>query len=317
MSVKEEFFYNSRDMKTKIHAVKWIPEGEIKAVLQIAHGMDEYIERYEEFAGFMADNGFLVVGNDHLGHGKTAKTDEDFGYFCERDADMVIVRDVHRLKKKIQEEHPTKPYFLLGHSMGSFIVRKYMTLYGSGISGILLLGTGNRKMSDVNTGIMACKVISMFKGEKYRSEFVKKNSFKGYNSRYQQVRTPNDWLTRDEAVVDKYNSDKMCSFTFTCNAYLTVFKIIKYINKKENLDRIPKKLPVFIASGMEDPVGGYGREVEQVYNMLKETGISDVVMKLYPNDRHELLNELDKQEVYNDIKQWLDKKVENLTEIKE
>lgn len=310
MISKEEFYYNSRDMESKIHAIKWIPEGEIKAVLQIAHGMVEYIDRYDDFARFMAGQGFLVVGNDHLGHGKSVKTDDDYGYFCKKDADTVVIRDIHRLKKMTQSENPGKPYFLLGHSMGSFFTRKYMTIYGTGVDGILILGTGNKKMSDVSLGLWVANLLSKIKGDRYRSEFIKNLSFKGYNSHFKPNRTENDWLTRDEKIVDAYNAEKMCQFTFTCNAYATLFKILKYINNDFNTDKIPKNLPIYMAAGEEDPVGGYGKEVKMVYDNFKGIGIEDVTLNMYPEDRHEIINEIDRDKVYRDILKWLNLKIE-------
>lgn len=315
MVSKEEFYYNSRDMESKLHAVKWIPEGEIKAVLQLAHGMVEYIDRYDNFARFMAEQGFLVVGNDHLGHGKSVKTDEDYGYFCKKDPETVVIRDIHRLKKITQEENPGKPYFLLGHSMGSFFIRKYMTIYGTGVDGILLLGTGNRKQSDITLGLWVSAILSKIRGDRYRSEFIKNVSFKGYNSHYDNVRTENDWLSRDTNIVDAYNAEKMCQFTFTCNAYNTFFKIMKYDFDNSNLEKIPKDLPIYMAAGEEDPVGGYGKEVKLAYENFKAAGIKDITLKLYPQDRHEILNELDKNVVYKDILNWLNNKIEEKSQI--
>lgn len=309
MITKEEFYYDSRDRETKIHAVKWIPENKPKAILQISHGMVEFIDRYDEFARFLAERDIMVVGNDHLGHGDSVKSKADFGYFCKNDPDTVVVRDVHRLKKLTQEQNPGIPYFILGHSMGSFILRKYIAVYGSGIDGALIVGTGNQSMMLVNAGIFIVKFLKAFKGERYRGELVKKISFKGYNSHFEPKRTENDWLTRDEKIVDFYNGDERCQFTFTLNAYGGMFNIIKYVNNEGNLKKIPVKLPVIFLAGKEDPVGDYGKGVTAVYERFKALGLEDLSIKLYDNDRHEILNELDRDNIYNDIYNWLDSKL--------
>jgi alpha-beta hydrolase superfamily lysophospholipase len=309
MILKEEFYYDSRDKETKIHAIKWIPDEKPNAILQISHGMVEYIDRYDDFARFLAERGILVVGNDHLGHGNSIKSKQDYGYFCEKDGNTVVVRDMHRLKKITQEENPGVPFFLLGHSMGSFLTRQYLTIYGKGVDGAIIVGTGEQPDSVLNFGMVFIKIIKTFKGWRYRSNFVKNISFKGYNSHFEPKRSEIDWLTRDEKIVDFYAKEERCQFIFSLNAYYNMFLGIKYLNRDNNLKMMPHSLPILFVSGKEDPVGGYGKLVEKVYEKFREIGMEDVAIKLYEDDRHEILNELDKEIIYDDIYEWMKEKL--------
>ncbi len=305
---KEEFYFDSRDNSSKIHAVRWTPDSEnVVAVVQIVHGMAEYAERYEEFARFLTERNFVVTGEDHLGHGKSVREGELQGFFCEQDPATVVVRDVHRLKKVTQEMYPGVPYFLLGHSMGSFIVRNYICKYGTGIDGALILGTGMQSDALLAAAKAAAALEGTFKGLKHVSRFIDKAAFGSYNKHIKDAKTDFDWLSRDEEKVAEYIADKDCGFVFTVNGFKTSFELISRSKKKENLDNIPKDLPVFMASGDEDPVGNYGKGVKKAYQALVDAGLENIEMKLYPEDRHELLNELDRQQVMEDIGDWLSK----------
>lgn len=305
---KEEFYFDSRDNSSKIHAVRWTPDSEnVVAVVQIVHGMAEYAERYEEFAKFLTERNFVVTGEDHLGHGKSVREGELQGYFCEQDPATVVVRDVHRLKKMTQEMYPGVPYFLLGHSMGSFIVRNYICKYGTGIDGTLILGTGMQPDALLAASKAVAAIEGAFRGLKHVSRFIDKAAFGSYNKHIKDAKTDFDWLSRDEKKVADYIADKDCGFVFTVNGFKTLFELISRCKKKENLDNIPKNLPVFMASGDEDPVGDYGKGVKKAYQLFVDTGLKDVEMKLYPEDRHELLNELDRGQVMEDIGDWLAK----------
>lgn len=307
---KEEFYYDSRSGADKIHAVRYLPDDEtVKGVVQIVHGMAEYVERYEEFAEYMTARGFVVVGNDHLGHGKSVAEDGTYGYFCEQDPATVVVRDVHRLKKKTQQLYPGVPYLLLGHSMGSFIVRNYICRYGTGIDGAIIMGTGMQPAAIIKVSKMLAAVQKIFKGPKHISEFIHKCAFGSYNDKIENCRTSADWLTKDEGIVDKYVADPLCGFTFTVNGFATLFELIDRLYDKKNLEKIPKDLPLFMVSGDMDPVGDYGAGVKKAYQSLKDVGLKDVEIRLYENDRHELLNETDRKLVMEDIASWIEKKV--------
>lgn len=312
MSEKKDFPFLSRDGINTCHACSWEPEdGNVRAVLQIVHGMQEYVERYDAFAEFLASSGFLVVGEDHLGHGHTAATEKDLGFFTKDHPETVIVRDVHRLKKITQEKYPGIPYFILGHSMGSFILRKYLTMYGKGIDGAIIIGTGTMPAIATGFGIFLTNVEKIFFGDRHLSPLIDKIAFGGYNRKIKDAASKSDWICSDRAVVDKYDSDPLCTFRFSVNAYRTLFKILNFVCRDKNLVTIPKELPILILSGEEDPVGAYGKGPQAVYRQYVKIGITDIGIKLYPGMRHEILNEKGKSEVYSDILDWLYKHFPN------
>lgn len=303
---KEEFYFDSRDGQNKIHAVRYTPENEeIAGVVQIVHGMAEYVERYEEFAQFLTERGFVVTGNDHLGHGKTVPQGGTYGYFCEQDPATVVVRDVHRLKKMTQSLYPGVPYIIVGHSMGSYVLRNYIYRYGTGISGAVLMGTGTQAGSLVKLGKAVAAVQKRFYGSKHVSKYIDKSVFGDYNKKFASARTSVDWLSRDEANVDSYIADSLCGFVFTVNGFQTVFELVDRMQKKENLEKVPKALPIFMISGAEDPVGDFGKGVESTYKAFKEVGAENVQVKLYEKDRHEILHEADRKVVMQDIYDWI------------
>ena len=312
MSVKKEFSFPSRDGINTCHACSWEPDnGNIRAVFQIVHGMQEYIERYNAFAEFLASNGFLVVGEDHLGHGHTAATEKDLGYFTKDHPETVIVRDVHRLKKMTQEKYPGIPYFILGHSMGSFILRKYLTMYGNGIDGAIIAGTGVMPAIVTGLAIFLTNVEKVFFGDRHISPLIDKIAFGGYNKKIKDAKSPSDWICSDRAVVRKYDQDSLCTFKFSVNAYRPLFKLLNFVCRNKNLVTVPKELPILILSGDEDPVGAYGKGPQTVYEQYVKIGITDIGIKLYPGMRHEILNEKGNSEVYSDILNWTEKHFPN------
>lgn len=308
MITRETFTYDSRDeKKTKIHAVKWIPERDKPiCVVQILHGMAEHMERYDEFARFLAEQGILVVGNDHLGHGKTvSENDGVYGYFCEQDPATVVVRDVHRLKKIIQEEYLGVPYILMGHSMGSFMVRDYLTRYGTGIDGAIILSTGDNSNAMLSLGKFLAGMEGLIHKQTHKSGFLNAIVFGSYLKRIPEKRTTIDWFTNDTDVIDKYLEDKQCGFTFTINGFKTVFELFKRCNDKKALNKIPKKLPVLIAAGTEDPVGNYGVAPQKVYDTYLNLDMTKVQLKMYKGARHELINETNRESICKDLLNWI------------
>lgn len=306
--VKQEFYYPSQDGVTKIHTIEWIPEGEAKKILQISHGMVEYIDRYDEFAKFLNDKGYYVVGQDHLGHGASVQHDSDLGFFHETRGNEYVIGDIHELRKLTKEKYPKLPYFMLGHSMGSFLTRQYIKGHGQGLSGVVIVGTGNQPAALLVIGKMLCRVIARFKGWRFRSQLVNQMAFGGYNKKFEPARTTVDWISKDHAIVDKYVADPWCTFVFTVNAYYQMFCGMQVLKKSENLEKIPKELPVFFVSGEDDPVGNFGKSVKLVYQKYLACGIKDVTIKLFQKDRHEVLNETDRQQVYEEIYQWIESK---------
>lgn len=305
---KNEFRFPSSSGTVDIRSMEYVPEGKIIAVLQIAHGMVEFIDRYENFAAFLASKGILVVGNDHIGHGGSVKSEEDWGYFGEN-GNRILLDDMHELTRLTKEKYPNLPYFLLGHSMGSFYARQYLGEFGNELDGAIIMGTGLEPLFVVKGGMFLCKLIALFKGWRYRSNFVNQVAFGSYGKKFEPLRTRADWLSKDEALVDWYINEPRCSFLFTLNAYYSMFEGIARLHDKKLLEKVPKDLPIFFVSGEDDPVGSFGKEVVYSVETLKEVGVKNIDMKLYPNDRHEILNETDKETVYVDLYEWLMKHI--------
>ncbi|MCI8327570.1 MAG: alpha/beta hydrolase [Lachnospiraceae bacterium] len=307
MAKKEEFEFLSANKKTKIHAVKWIPDtGEVRAVFQIIHGMIEYIERYEEFAEFLTEQGFVVVGHDHLGHGQSIETEDDWGFIHEQHGSDLMVSDIHALREKVQGQYGQSPYFILGHSMGSYLLRKYLTIHGECLTSALIVGTGTMPDVMMRTGMFLCRVLAKVHGWRYRSDFVRKMSFAGPYKKFDLDGSlpENSWLTKEVEIVNHYYSEPRCTFMFTINGYYSLMETILYDNQTENIEKIPKELPLILISGKDDPVGNLGEGVKKVFMQLKKAGIWDLTCKLYENDRHEILNETDRETVYGEILSW-------------
>lgn len=306
MVKREELYFESRDNVSRIYSAQWIPDTDKPiCILQIIHGMAEHVERYDDFARAMAEKGILVVGEDHLGHGKTAGESGTKGYFCVQDPATVVVRDSHRLKKLTQEKYPGVPYIILGHSMGSFILRNYLCRYGTGIQGAIIVGTGTQSGIVIAFGMAVAALQKLFCGSQKESVFLDRQSFRGYNKRIKDEKSKAGWLTKDKKIADAYIDDDFCGFTFTINGFQTLFELLARLNKKGNLKNMPPELPVLFASGAEDPVGNYGKGVKAVYQSFLDLGMNNVQLKLYENDRHEILNETDKLKVYEDIYSWI------------
>ena len=304
MARREEFSFLSSNGKTKVHGVRWVPyDGNFRAILQISHGMCEHMGRYEEFASFVADYGFLVVGHDHVGHGDSIESKDDFGYFGKHPSD-ILVEDMHQVRKMTETN---KPYFMMAHSMGSYMLRKYLSIHGDGLSGAIVMGTGYIPQPVILFGISIAKLQGCIMGTHHRSKLLRELSyskpykkFDSYGKDYTK-----SWLTKDIDEVKKDFSDKRCLFTFTCNGYLGLFEAISFCCKKKNAERIPKDIPIWLISGDDDPVGDLGEGVRKVERLYKSVGIKSVECKLYPGDRHEIIHEIDKDIVYRDIIAWL------------
>ncbi|MCI9297079.1 MAG: alpha/beta hydrolase [Lachnospiraceae bacterium] len=311
MAKKEYFTFLSSDKKTKIHGVSWTPEsGEYTAVLQICHGMTEYVERYQEFAAYMTEHGYLVVGHDHLGHGDSVRSREDWGYIADERGEQYMIADIHKVRKITQRENPGLPYFILGHSMGSYLLRKYITRYGEGLSGAIIVGTGSVPDVVLKTGMRTAECIALLKGWRHRSRLMEKLVFSGSFRKFSMGSEDpeNNWLTKDVSRIEKYYGEPRCSFHFTLNGFYNVMKVVSFDNQMKYMNRIPKDLPIVLLSGENDPVGDLGRGVKRVEKQLRKAGIQDLYCKLYANDRHEILNETDRDVVYGDILAWCEKR---------
>ncbi|MCH5281460.1 MAG: alpha/beta fold hydrolase [Lachnospiraceae bacterium] len=301
------FTYPSRDGFHTIHAMRWqSDETEPIGVLQLVHGMAEYIARYEEVAVYFAKRGFVVVGDDHLGHGDTAKEFGDYGYFCRKDSVTVLVRDEHRLKKIMQKEFGNLPYFILGHSMGSLMLRHYLCRYGTGIDGAVICSTPNNSRFTLVMGEILTGILKLGGKDREKSAFMDEVVFGSYNKRTKK-RTSFDWLSTDESAVAAYMNDPGCGFLFTVNGFNTLTRLSEGLRKRSYLAGIPKKLPILLLAGTEDPVGNYGKAVKEVYDTFLNMDINKVQMKLYKDARHELFHEKQKEQTYEDIYNWLTK----------
>lgn len=305
---KEEFYIKSRNGNDQLYCNHWLAEGQTKAVVQIAHGMIEHIRRYDSFARFLIEHQIAVIGHDHLGHGYSAKSPDDLGYFSDQDGSNLVIRDMYQITRYARKRYPGIPIILLGHSMGSFFARKYMTVFGNRINGVILMGTGYYTLAEAAAGRTLAEVIGKVKGNHFRSPLLYELMLGSMNRKITNVRTPHDWLSRDTGIVDEYEEDELCQFQFSAGACSDFFKILAELASKKYFDRIPKLLPVFLISGKEDPVGKYGKGVEKVYGQLRDLGVRDLEMKLYEEMRHEVLNEIGKEEVYRDILSWLERR---------
>lgn len=301
---KQTFSFLSSNGKDEVAAYLYQPNDcEPRLIIQISHGMCEYVERYEPFIDFLTSQGFLVCGNDHLGHGHTAKTDEDLGFFGEKEGYKYLVEDLYFLTQKMRNDYPELPIILYGHSMGSMVARCYLSKYGSKLDGCILSGTVGP-----NPVIGVAKLLCGMQMKKLtprgRSELLNNIGFGSYNKRIKGNRTIKDWLSRDPEVVDRYIKDKYCMFSFTTAGFRDLLAMTEIISTKQWPGTVPKELPILLYSGEEDPVGSYGKGVRIVYERLKSAGIKDLEVKLYPEARHEMHNEVNKEEVYADVLKW-------------
>ena len=303
----KQFKILSSDGSTELAAYRTVP-AHPRAMLQIAHGMCEYFLRYEGFAHYLAEEDFLVFGHDHLGHGYTAKTPEDLGFTASGGGAEYLVEDVHQLSLHMKAEHPTLPLILFGHSMGSFIAREVITRHGKDYTAAIICGTGGPDMP-AGAGRMLASLLMLLFGERHRSRLLKSIAFAGYNKKFEKGCDKNAWLTRDHAVVERYNADPLCAYTFTLRAYHDLFTLVSLVSRKDWAGKLPKDLPILVVSGENDPVGSWGVGVRKVADRLQEAGILDVMLKLYPDMRHEILNELEHETVWSDIKLWLEQKL--------
>lgn len=300
----------STDSKNNLNVIIWETEKEPIGVLQIVHGMAEYIDRYDNFAKYMTEHGFNVIGHDHLGHGHSVSDEHDYGFFAEENGDKIIIEDMHSVTQYAREKWEELPNFILGHSMGSFCLRQYLTKYSNDVFGAIIMGTGWIPSAAALLGKTIATNTCKSKGSHTVNPLLIKLTLEPYNKPFAPARTNCDWLSRDEKQVDLYVNDKLCGFDFTAGAYKDFFTILEKIAKNKQLIGMRKSLPILITSGSVDPVGGK-KACEKLNAQYKRCGIDDVTLKLWENDRHEILNELDKSDVYDYIYNWLKSKIQN------
>ena len=296
--------FTSTDGKTRVAGYIFEPLCAPKAILQLSHGMCEYIMRYEPLARELCAHGILVCGNDHLGHGNTAPDDESLGFTAFGGGADCFVRDLYRMTKLTKKRYGDLPVILLGHSMGSFIARRYISKYGHKLSAAIIVGTAGPG-SPTGLGKMLARLIMLRHGEHYRSKLLAKLSMGSYNKKFKKEKSDHSWLTRDIELRDKYADDKYCTFLFTVRAHHDLFDLLGSVSEKDWADSVPKKLPILIISGDMDPVGNYGKGVRKVYDSLAEAKVEDVTLRLYNGARHELFNEINRSDIINDTLEWL------------
>ena len=309
MGKMSDFTFPSSDGVHDIHCRLWEPAGEVKAVVQLVHGVAEYIARYDAFAAFLTDHGYAVCGDDHLGHGESINDDTELGWFSDERGWEHLVDDEKRLHDLLAEKYPGKPMVLFGHSMGSFIARTYLGTYPKGFHACVLSGTGRQPGIVCAAGKILAKREIRAHGSKYRSPTLQKIAFGSYLKKIENPIGPNDWICRDEAVVRAYDADPLCGFTATAGLMYDMMDGLSIIGRADHMAKMDNALPVLFIAGDADPVGAYGKGVQKVAGQFQKAGMKDVTVKLYPGHRHEVLNELEKEKVWADVLGWMDKHI--------
>lgn len=303
----EDFWYASQGMG-KIHGHRWLPQGEPKAVLQIVHGIAEFVERYDEFARYLTGLGYVVVAEDHMGHGQSINGGGIRGYF--HGGWFTAVEDTYRLLQDTKAQYPNVPYVLFGHSMGSFMARTILCRYpDSGISAAIICGTGWQPAFALPALCKTLELVCSRGDETKPNQTLQNLVFGSYNRKVEHPRTPYDWLSRDADIVDAYIAHPLCGFTASAGLLRDLVQGIHFVEQPNHLAAMRKNLPVFFIAGGDDPVGNYGKGVQKTAEAFRKAGLTDVSVRIYPLCRHEILNEINRQEIFEDISQWLDIKI--------
>ncbi|GGD67044.1 alpha/beta fold hydrolase [Paenibacillus nasutitermitis] len=291
----------------RIHLYKWEPdEGEeVTGIIHLVHGSCEHARRYEHFARYLTDHGLIVYASDLRGHGWSVNKREELGFFGERDGWVGMVEDLRHVTALARAEHPDLKVMLIGHSMGSFLARHYAIVAGEELDGLVLIGTAHQPRILLHLARGIAKWIIRSKGIMYRSHFLNKLSYESFNRKFQPARTMQDWISRDEGEVDRFISDEQCGFVFTAGGFRDMFEGLLFITKTANVLHTPRDLPVALLSGQDDPVGSFGKTVNKACHCYRKAGVKQVELTLYDGMRHEILNEIGREQVYSDILKWL------------
>lgn len=310
MSAHEQvqtIYFTSTDGSTQVRGIIWWPEQEARGIVQLVHGMAEHIMRYDAFARYLTGLGYVVCGHDHVGHGQSVATPDDWGCLPVRGGRDVLVGDVGRMRKEViarTEVH--HPYFLFGHSMGSFVVRAYIAECGQGLDGAIICGTGHIAPATSAAGNLLARVIARVRGERYVSKLLGNLSIGSYAKAIDNPRTPLDWLSYNEANVDAYIADEQCGFAFSAGGNATLTALTREVCAPECCARVPKDLPLLYIAGDADPVGDMGKGVRTAASMARDAGSIDVTCTIYEHMRHEILNETDATRVMDDVAAWME-----------
>lgn len=302
--IKKEAYFNSSNGKNKIRTFIW-EDDELTpiGIVQLTHGMAEHIDRYDDFARFLASNGFIVCGNDHLGHGKSIECRAEIGYMGDENGDKRLVDDMHILTKIMKNRNPDLPYFLFGHSMGSFCARVYATHFGYELNGLIICGTGNVP-SIINAAVDGINALVNKYGTTRRIDGMGDILNKGFSLLSDDKENPLAWISENAENRLNYSNDELCGFTYTLAGYRDIYNLMREACDEHWAYRLPEGLPIMVISGAKDPVGMNSKGVIAVADQLTEAGFEPNVI-LYPCMRHEILNETENQIVYNDILKFL------------
>ena len=309
----EDFSFESSTGVNVLHARKCIPDGKPRAVVQIEHGVADHISRYDGLMEYLAENGIVCVGDDHLGHGESIREPEQQGFFNEEDGWNCVVKDVDTLRDLTRRDYPDLPYIFFGHSMGSFVVRTYLIQHPDKYDAAILSGTGHQNKLMILAGYTAASLMTRSKGPMGDGKKLNDMAFGSYCKKIPNPRTEFDWISRDEAAVDKYIADPYCGFVCKVSLYRDMMAGVKFITNQKNIDKMNKEAPVYFMSGDADPVGDYGVGVERAYRAFCNAGLKDVTIRLYPGGRHEMLNETNKEDVKKDILDWINEKLKKIS----
>ncbi len=304
--MKKQFLVPSCDGVHTLSGVVYLPQGEIKGYFHVVHGMTEHIARYDKIMQDLCDLGYIAFGYDHLGHGHTAKDDSELGFIAHKNGDDLLCRDVRAFSDAVIKEYGNYPYYLMGHSMGSFVTRVAAQKYVKPQK-YIIMGTGGPNPA-AGVGLALIALIKKLKGEKHISKTIYGIAFGSYNSHFGggTATDPSPWLTRDTEARNRYYADKFCTFKFTVSAMGDLIRLIKNANSKAWFNQVPKDLPILLVSGDQDPVGNYGKGVKQVHQGLLKAGHNAKCI-LYPDARHEILNDTTYEQVKSDILEFLEK----------
>ncbi len=308
----KDFSFPSSTGVNEIRARICVPDGKPKAAVQIVHGISEHIERYDSFMLFLAENGYVAVGNDHLGHGRSANTPVELGVFADSDGWTYAVNDLKILHDMVRKDYPNIPYVFFGHSMGSFLTRTYMIRFPDQFDAAILSGTGHQSPLLIGGGLLFAELLTSIKGSRASGQALNDMAFGSYCKKIDNPRTAYDWLSRDPETVDRYMADPLCGFVCKCSLYRDMMKGLKFLTNQRNIDSMNKEAPVYFMSGAEDPVGDWGEGVERAYQAFCDAGLKDVTIRLYSGGRHEMLNEVNRNEVMQDILNWLNERTETI-----
>ncbi|HEV2547665.1 MAG TPA: alpha/beta hydrolase [Stellaceae bacterium] len=290
----------------EIFVRRWAPEAAPKAVVQIAHGLAEHGGRYARLAGGLTGAGYIVYASDHRGHGRTAARADDLGFFAARDGWATVLGDLWQVTQRIAGDHPERPMVLIGHSMGSFMAQQIISEHGDAFAGVVLSGTGGKPSALAAAGRLIARLERLRLGARGRSQLLQAFSFGAFNKPFAPARTPFDWLSRDAAEVDKYIADPLCGFPASVQLWIDLLDALGEVTSPRRQARIPKRLPIYVIAGSNDPVGENTKSVRQLLEAYRAAGLERVTHRFYDGARHEVFNETNRDNVTRDLVQWLD-----------